>query len=84
MGCKRIQRLTRSFKPIYACWDVINEIKYDKLNNVFYRIDGKKKVYVNFLSCKLCKKYFVSQCLKIRFSQCFSEVQPFVCPSCIR
>jgi hypothetical protein len=84
MGCNRSKRLSTSFKASYACWDIINEIQYDKGSRVFYRIVGRKKMYVNFLSCKLCKKYFVSQCLRIRSSECFSEVQSFVCPSCIR
>jgi hypothetical protein len=84
MGCKRIQRLSRSFKPIHACWDIINEIRYDKLSNEFYRVVGRKKIYVNFLSCKLCQQEFIVQCLRIRSSQCFAEIQSFVCPSCIR
>jgi len=57
MGCNRINRTQSSISnPTYACWDVINSIKYDKPNKVFYRIVKRKKIYINLVMIAVSMK----------------------------
>lgn len=84
MGCRRTQRVGRFSQPVYACWDVINDIRYDKINKRFYRKGGKKIIYINFLCCKVCLKVFILQCFNMPSSPCLSDIHSFTCSSCFK
>jgi hypothetical protein len=84
MGCKRTQRLGRFSKPIHACWEVVNEIRYERVNKRFYRIIGRKKIYMNFLFCETCSRMFLQQCLNINTSPCLPDVKSFTCNNCFK
>lgn len=84
MGCRRTQRLGRFSKPIHACWEVVDDIRYEKKNRRFYRVIRRKKIYVNFLLCKTCLRMFIQQCFNINSSPCISDVKTFICNNCFK
>ena len=51
----------KEFQRIKACWDNLNDLKYDKNIGCFYKIEDRMKIFFNLGICPECEDMYISR-----------------------